>query len=50
MLNGLKRHGTVREFDTYTVILESNGKQVLIYKHAISTISPGGGSMRTEHP
>ncbi|WP_337475785.1 RNA chaperone Hfq, partial [Acidaminococcus timonensis] len=27
-------------FDNFTVILESEGKQQLIYKHAISTIAP----------
>jgi host factor-I protein len=30
----------VRGFDNYTVILDTDGKQNLIYKHAISTISP----------
>ena len=33
-------HGTVKGFDGFTVILDSDGKQQLIYKHAISTIVP----------
>ena len=32
--------GVVKGFDNYTVILDTDGKQNLIYKHAISTISP----------
>jgi len=30
----------VKGFDNFTVVLESEGKQQLVYKHAISTISP----------
>ena len=33
-------HGIVRGFDGFTVVLDSDGKQQLIYKHAISTIVP----------
>ena len=32
--------GTVKGFDSYVVILDSDGKQNLVYKHAISTIIP----------
>ena len=32
--------GLVRGFDNFTVIIENEGKQQLVYKHAISTISP----------
>jgi host factor-I protein len=38
--NGFQFKGTVRGFDAYTVILDTEGKQNLIYKHAISTITP----------
>ncbi len=38
--NGFQFKGMVRGFDNYTVILDTEGKQNLIYKHAISTISP----------
>jgi len=39
-MNGFQLHGTVRSFDGFTVILDTDGKQQLIYKHAISTIVP----------
>ena len=38
--NGFQFKGVVKGFDNYTVILDTDGKQNLIYKHAISTISP----------
>ena len=38
--NGFQFKGVVKGFDNYTVILDSENKQNLIYKHAISTISP----------
>lgn len=38
LMNGFQMHGTVRGFDGFTVVLESDGKQQLIYKHAISTV------------
>ena len=40
LTNGFQFKGMVRGFDNYTVILDTDGKQNLIYKHAISTISP----------
>jgi host factor-I protein len=30
----------VKGFDNFTVVLDSEGKQQLVYKHAISTVSP----------
>ena len=39
-MNGFQVRGKVWGFDNFTVILESEGKQQLIYKHAISTIAP----------
>ena len=38
--NGFQFKGTVRGFDSYIVILDTDGKQNMIYKHAISTITP----------
>lgn len=38
--NGFQFKGIVKGFDNYTVILDSDGQQNLIYKHAISTIRP----------
>lgn len=40
LLNGFQVRGRVWGFDNFTVIMESEGKQQLIYKHAISTIAP----------
>ncbi|MFZ5591748.1 MAG: RNA chaperone Hfq [Bacillota bacterium] len=40
LVNGFQLRGQVRGFDNFTVILESDGKQMMVYKHAISTISP----------
>ncbi len=40
LVNGFQMRGTVEGFDVFTVLLQSDGKQNLIYKHAISTIMP----------
>ena len=40
LVNGFQMRGTVDGFDVFTVVLQSEGKQNLIYKHAISTIMP----------
>ncbi|RIV29316.1 RNA chaperone Hfq [Alicyclobacillaceae bacterium I2511] len=40
LVNGFQIRGLVRAFDSFTVVLESEGKQQLIYKHAISTFTP----------
>ncbi|AVP53762.1 RNA-binding protein Hfq [Clostridium tetani] len=40
LTNGFQIKGFVKGFDNFTVILDSLGKQMLIYKHAISTITP----------
>lgn len=40
LLNGFQLKGQVKGFDNFTVLLESDGKQQLIYKHAISTFAP----------
>ena len=40
LVNGFQMRGMVRGFDPFTVVLESEGKQQMIYKHAISTIAP----------
>ena len=40
LMNGFQLRGVLRAFDNFTVVLDSDGKQQLIYKHAISTISP----------
>lgn len=40
LLNGVPLKGRVVSFDNFTIVLENETKQNLIYKHAISTIIP----------
>ena len=40
LVNGFQLKGNVRGFDNFTVILDSMGKQQMVYKHAISTVTP----------
>ena len=40
LTNGFQLKGTIKGFDNFVVILESDGKQQMIYKHAISTLVP----------
>ena len=40
LTNGFQFMGVIKGFDGFTVILDSDGKQQLVYKHAISTIIP----------
>ncbi|AKS38264.1 RNA-binding protein Hfq [Anoxybacillus gonensis] len=40
LLNGFQLRGLVKGFDNFTVLLEVDGRQQLIYKHAISTFAP----------
>ena len=40
LMNGFQMRGVIRGFDSFTVVLETDGKQQLIYKHAISTLVP----------
>ena len=39
-LNGFQIKGAVRGFDNFVVMVDAMGKQQMIYKHAISTITP----------
>ncbi len=40
LTNGFQFKGMIKGFDNFTVILDSDGKQQLVFKHAISTIIP----------
>ena len=40
LTNGFQFKGIVKGFDSFTVVLETEGKQNMVYKHAISTITP----------
>jgi host factor-I protein len=42
LINGVKLHGLVSWFDNFCVLLRRDGHSQLVYKHAISTIMPGG--------
>ncbi len=40
LTNGFQFRGMIKGFDNFTVILDSDGKQQLVFKHAISTVIP----------
>lgn len=40
LTNGFQMRGVLRGFDNFVIILETDGKQQMIYKHAISTLIP----------
>ena len=40
LMNGFQLRGVVTGFDSFVVVLVSDGKQQMIYKHAISTLAP----------
>ena len=53
LLSGVKLTGRIRSFDKYSVVLEANGQEQLIFKHAISTIvmgRTGAHSVHLTHP
>ena len=40
LMNGFQRRGIVTGYDPFVVVLDSDGRQQVIYKHAISTVVP----------
>ena len=40
LMNGFQLRGMITGFDSFVVVLVSDGKQQMIYKHAISTLAP----------
>ena len=40
LMNGFQLRGVITGFDAFVVVLDSDGRQQVIYKHAISTIAP----------
>lgn len=42
LINGVKLQGVITWFDNFCVLLRRDGHSQLVYKHAISTIMPGG--------
>jgi host factor-I protein len=43
LTTGRHIEGKIRRFDRFAVVVESGGREVLLYKHAIATISAAGG-------
>jgi host factor-I protein len=50
LLSGVKLTGRIRSFDKYSVVLEANGQEQLIFKHAISTVVMGRTMSHGAHP
>jgi host factor-I protein len=40
LVNGFQIRGTIRAFDNFTIVVDADGKQQMIYKHAVSTFTP----------
>jgi len=40
LVNGFQLKGLIRGFDNFTVVIEFEGRQQMVYKHAISTVMP----------
>jgi host factor-I protein len=40
LTNGFQLRGYIKAFDNFTIVLDSEGKQQMVYKHAISTFTP----------
>jgi host factor-I protein len=47
LLSGVKLTGRIRSFDKYSVVLETNNQEQLIFKHAISTVAMGRSTHAT---
>ena len=39
-INGFQIRGTIIDFDELTIIVESDGKKQMVYKHALTTVAP----------
>ena len=48
LMNGFQLRGTITGFDAFVVVLDSDSRQQVIYKHAISTIAPSRNVDLTE--
>ncbi len=44
LITGRRIEGPIRRFDRFAVVVETEGQEILVYKHAIATIAPAGGS------
>ena len=50
LMSGVKLTGRIRSFDKYSVVLETNNQEQLIFKHAISTVAVGKSHAYSEKP
>jgi len=48
LVSGVKLTGKIRSFDKYSVLLENNAQEQLIFKHAISTVVAGRAGVHSE--
>lgn len=48
LMNGFQLRGFLTGFDQFVIVLQSDGKQQMIYKHAVSTITPSVPVRQTE--
>lgn len=49
LVSGVKLTGKIRSFDKYSVLLENNSQEQLIFKHAISTVVSSRSVMHDAH-
>ncbi len=49
LVSGVKLTGKIRSFDKYSVLLENNSQEQLIFKHAISTVVSNRSVLHSEH-
>ncbi|GIO55067.1 RNA chaperone Hfq [Paenibacillus cellulositrophicus] len=40
LVNGFQIRGLIKAFDNFTVVVDTDGKQQMLFKHAISTVTP----------
>ncbi len=53
LVNGFQIKGMIRGFDQFTVVIDSMGRQQMVFKHAISTITPAkplGAQIHQQQP
>lgn len=50
LMNGFQLRGVIRGFDAFVVLVDTDGKQQMIYKHAISTVVPARALAYLEEP
>ncbi len=43
LINGKRLQGRLKRFDRFAVVVDTGAQEILVYKHAISTITDAGG-------